>query len=802
MEQERFISTEEHRRIRELFEAITDATAEGLLVIANNGAVVLANRRFRDLWNPPDSWFTMTNRAARLQWLADQTCMPGAFLRQIEAMRLNPQHAEYCGTIELCSGLVLEGNSRPYLIEGRMAGRVWSMRNITRQHRAEIALRESESRSRLLAEHARDVIFRLRLVPTMHYEYISPAVTDVLGYTPDDYYADPMLGWKILYPEDRSRFELLLKPEQPTTNEFVVRAYHKDGSTIWLEYHHHRVFDRRDTLVALEGITRDVTRYKHIEEALRQSHWQLEQRVEERTAKLIAANRALQNEIEERKQVEETLHFQVRLLNAIGQAVIATRLDGTIIYWNRAAETLYGWPANEVLGRTITSSLVLPETPEQGFDILQRLSSGTPWDGEFLVRRRDGTTFPAWVNNRPLYDERGNLAGIIGISSDISERKQAEAALAASEARYRTLVETSPGAILLTDLDSTITFCNRQAALLFGFASVDELVGTSSANLLAPSMEPLHQAQMIASNNQMRNVEYTLCRKDGRQFPAEINSSVVHDGQGNPSALIVVVHDISARRQAEQTLIEHERFVANARLAATVAHEVNTPLHTVQSILEESSHLAPHEQEHFFALAHAEIERISHIIHQLGTLYGPEATTPAAVDMNALIDRVLLLNRMLLARKGVQVERTLTAGLPPVHGRSDHFIQVLINLLFNALEAMPQGGLLSIHTHHTRQERQQEQPTVGIDICDTGAGIPADVLEHIFEPFFTTRRGGTGLGLAICRSILADYGGTIAVQSQPRVGTQVRITLPACAYTRCRERTDRGGKADDHTAAG
>ena len=139
---------------------------------------------------------------------------------------------------------------------------------------------------------------------------------------------------------------------------------------------------------------------------------------------------------------EERLHFQSLLFDAVGQALIATDPQGSIIYWNRAAEELYGWSAEEVMGRSIVEVTPSEDLAAQAQEIMGELSHGRSWTGEFVVQRKDGTTFPALVADTPVHDEQGNLVAIIGISTDITEIKQTEE-LRRSEERFRLLAENA-----------------------------------------------------------------------------------------------------------------------------------------------------------------------------------------------------------------------------------------------------------------------------------------------------------------------------------------------------------------------
>jgi signal transduction histidine kinase len=207
-----------------------------------------------------------------------------------------------------------------------------------------------------------------------------------------------------------------------------------------------------------------------------------------------------------------------------------------------------------------------------------------------------------------------------------------------------------------------------------------------------------------------------------------------------------------------------------------VAHEVNTPLQAIESCL----HLAgrvddPAERARYLRLAREEIRRVGYTLRQLLDLYRP-SLAPTHLDINGLIERVLILTGSSLARRSIKVERDLSSDLPVMVGRADEITQVLINLIFNAMQAMPQGGQLRLES--ARGLDPSGQVCLVIRVRDSGVGIDPELHQRIFEPFFTTSPDGTGLGLAICRRIIAGYGGSMIVESAPDAGSCFSIEIP------------------------
>ncbi len=233
------------------------------------------------------------------------------------------------------------------------------------------------------------------------------------------------------------------------------------------------------------------------------------------------------------------------------------------------------------------------------------------------------------------------------------------------------------------------------------------------------------------------------------------------------------------REQTQAQLIQAEKLAATGKLTASIAHEINNPLQAIQGCLVLAMESTSREDEiwQYLSVANEEIERVAAIIQRMRDFHRPAEKRMELTNVNALWDSVLALTRKQLEHSKVVVHRQFSSDLPPVMAVANALKQVFLNLVLNAVEAMPTGGELWLRT----ASPQSSPDGVLIEVRDTGAGIPAERLPHIFEPFYTTKTKGTGLGLSISYNIIESHGGRIDVTSQMGVGTTFTIYLPAAS---------------------
>jgi sensor domain CHASE-containing protein/signal transduction histidine kinase len=407
------------------------------------------------------------------------------------------------------------------------------------------------------------------------------------------------------------------------------------------------------------------------------------------------------------------------------------------------------------------------------------------------------------------HDELGHLAQAMNQALDALEhaaqdQQQMTDQLLNSRNLLRTVFDAMHDGLLLLDQRGHVLAANQAMAALLD-QTPQMLVGASLEQVCQRHIpcghgaegffpgewirETLRDGQFRTQRTRISCADKTTRVFDMQALPIEQpeDSTVAHIDPGLGRVVLHVV-DVTEKLSIEILMVENERLVANRRLSQIVAHEVNSPLQTILFSLESLQPHMPPEQNAFLDVAQSEIERIGKILHQLKDLYhAPEPlAATASIQINTLIERVLLLIGGTLKRHDISVERHLTPDLPPLCGRGDQFLQMLLNLALNAIDSMPEGGRLYMATStvavaslpFVESLPDGCQRALLIEIADTGAGIPPDALQYVFEPFFTTKEHGSGLGLAVTQKIITEHQGYIDVQSQPEQGTTFRIYLP------------------------
>ncbi|OLE25409.1 MAG: hybrid sensor histidine kinase/response regulator [Actinobacteria bacterium 13_1_20CM_3_71_11] len=481
-------------------------------------------------------------------------------------------------------------------------------------------------------------------------------------------------------------------------------------------------------------------------------------------------------------------------------AIVSTTLGGRILTWNHGAEILYGYPADEMVGRSV--DVIVPEDRRgDEREIVSLVSQGARLE-RFRTRRirRDGTVITVALAVSPLTDAAGAIIGVANTARDFSERERAEA-------RFQAVLEAAPDAIVGIDRSGEIVLANKQTEWIFGYAK-HELIRRPVAQLVVAGLpDDIWRAQWGELVPVRGGGEGTALRKDGSTFPVELTISGLETEDGPVACL--VLRDITERlqAQAEQDRLraeaERERIEARmhrtqrleslGQLAGGVAHDFNNLLAVIMNygtfVIEEAEAQQPdvvairRDGEQIVRAS----KRGTELTHQLLAFARREVVRPRVLDLNQVILDVEQMLRRSIGEH-ITLTTTLAAGLPVVTADPGQIEQVLVNLAVNARDAMPSGGQLTIFTGAVDLDADHAANRPGLDpgryvriaVSDTGAGMSKEVVDRAFEPFYTTKRSGegTGLGLATVYGIVTQAHGSVQIYSEPGLGTTVSILLP------------------------
>ena len=356
---------------------------------------------------------------------------------------------------------------------------------------------------------------------------------------------------------------------------------------------------------------------------------------------------------------------------------------------------------------------------------------------------------------------------------------------------FAAIVESSDDAIISKDLDGIITSWNAAAGRILGFAP-EEIIGKSILTLIPEELhsdEPAILAR-IRSGQRIEHFETVRRTKSGDLLDVSLSISPIKDSTGTVIGASKILRDISARKRIENSLIQAEKIAATGRMAATIAHEINNPLEAVLNLLYLlRQQVTTSEGKSYLGTAEIELTRVAHIAKQtLG--YYREHASAVSLSVSQLAEHALMVYSPRCTAYNISVERHLDSDTKLILRRGE-MMQVISNLIANAIAAMPEGGKLTV----SAQDSETPSPGVCLIIEDNGVGIPEQNIDMVFEAFFTTRLTvGTGIGLFVARQFVEGHGGRITLESSvdpDTHGTRVTVFLPLhTAYEETAEAPD------------
>ncbi len=617
--------------------------------------------------------------------------------------------------------------------EGAVEGIFVYVLEVTDSIRARQELADHAERLRLAQDAAQ--IGTWEWDPIKDTTTLSPQLHRILGSDPDD--QERFKKWfSRIYPPDRNRVELLMyEGHRLGSMDFEYRYQHPDLGLRWLQCKG----QRRMSETRMFGMVQDITTRKRAEEA----------------AQRLAA-----------------------IVESSDDAIISKDLKGIVTSWNPAAERMYGYTAEEMIGQPITK-IVPPELYADEARILATIARGERIEHFDTVRmKKDGELIQVSLTVSPVRDDNGTIVGASKIARDTSEYRRRD------EFRYRlaALVESSEDAIVSKDLNGIVTSWNPAAQRLFGFTA-EEMIGQPILKIIPPELygDETRILATIGRGESIEHFETVRRKKDGELIEISLTISPIRDETGTVIGAAKIARDITQQKKAERALRTSERLASVGRLAATVAHEINNPLEAVTNLVFLARHTAAKEEvRKYLGMAEEELERISHLTKQTLGFYR-ETKGVTEVRLGVLVDSLLSVFIPRMRAKGIELCREIDNEVE-IRAIPGEIRQVIANLISNSIDAIRGNGQIRVRVSPARRWNASSERGVRFSIADTGSGIPEAIRAQVFEPFFTTKRDvGTGLGLWICKSIVENHRGTIRVWSRTtpgESGTVFSVFLP------------------------
>ena len=482
------------------------------------------------------------------------------------------------------------------------------------------------------------------------------------------------------------------------------------------------------------------------------------------------------------------------LVNAVTDyAIYMIDANGRVATWNSGARRFKGYEAEEIIGEHF-SRFYTPEDraaglPERG---LATAAGEGKFEAEGWRVRKDGSRFWASVVIDPIRGDDGALLGFAKITRDISERRAAEQALFASEQRFRLLVDgVRDCAIYMLDEHGYVSNWNPGAEAIKGYAA-EEIVGQHFSRFYTPedraAGEPA-RALATALNEGKYEKEAWRLRKDGTRFWASVLIDPVYDDDGTFIGFAKITRDMTERRKQELELEEARTAVFQAQklqalgeLTGGIAHDFNNLMTVIRGSADllRRGELGPEKSKRYLDAIIETSDRAATLTSHLLAFSRRQPLKPLVIDVNVRLDAIgEVLSRTLESQ--IEVKLDLADDLWPSEVDPAELETALLNAAFNARDAMPGGGRLTLSTSNVPGNVPGDDGDfICIALADTGQGMPAEVLERVFEPFFTTKPigKGTGLGLSQIHGFAAQSGGRAEIDTRAGEGTTLRIFLP------------------------
>jgi PAS domain S-box-containing protein len=496
-------------------------------------------------------------------------------------------------------------------------------------------------------------------------------------------------------------------------------------------------------------------------EQVHQHAAQLESEVEERTRKLATSEKRFRD-----------------FADLLPQIAFETDMKGNFSFVNLAASALTGYTHEDVVRGLNALQLVVPEEQESAMDNIRRVLSGEKLPPhEYTVRRKDGSAFPVMLDFAPLIRE-DKIVGTRAVAIDITERKRMEEELRASRERLEYVVTSNPAAIysgkpLADHSDWYLTYISERVSTMLGYGP-EEFVGHPEfweSHVHSDDLRPTLAAIPQFFNEGQHTFDFRFLHKDGTYRWIREEAKLIRDSEGRPVEVNGYWIDITELKRLERQLAESERLAAIGQTAAMVGHDLRNPLQAISAATYVvKKNLAPAANEQTREMLDAIESSITFSDRIVSDLL--EYSQDLSLQLSVRTPKSLAGDALLQAKipENITVSDS-TSDDPPLLVDAAKIMRAFLNLIENAIEAMPTGGELTVSSRTSNNHLE-------VKFTDTGRGISDNVLKELWKPLFTTKPKGIGLGLAICKRIAEAHLGSLSVESAIGKGTTFTLKLP------------------------
>lgn len=625
--------------------------------------------------------------------------------------------------------LEIESKAQPFKIGDEVANLV-VIQDVTEQKRRDAELRSTKEQLESFIENSIDAI--LVLNPDLKVLRTNKAFEQMFGWSREEVLGQAPTFVRQGVAEVADLFNQAMAGQGASAHE--VRCQNRFGQFFFVDFTFSPIHGDDCKVIAVAVVGRDVTARKIAAENLAQS---------EARYRLITENMS-------------------DLITVLDQ-------QGVIHYASPSHEKVLGFPVESILGQSAGQYIHSEDKDRimQGIQELARYDEALT--SEFRSQTRHG-----WLTLEaravPVKSPAGVLESIVVASRDITERKRIEQALLEAESRYRSLVEQASLGVFIYQ-HGRLAYINPRFLDIFGL-SEQEALEINPIELLAEDDRHLIRQNILNESEVGARFSFQVkgMRRDHEDIFLQMYGSTILD-HGIP-AILGMVEDVTEHVMTQEILVKSERLGAIGQLAAGVAHEIRNPLTAIKGFLQLlRPNLSVHDDSHI-RIVLDELERINQIISELLYVSKPIVGKFDVKDLHHILEDVKVLLATQAIMNNIDLVSNYDEATPQVYCDEQQLKQVFINVIKNAIEAMPDGGQICITTSACGPGK------VLVSIQDQGPGIPAERLARLGEPFYTTKETGTGLGLMVSYRIIEAHHGVFDIQSQVDSGTMVTVELP------------------------